>query len=141
MSNIKTPGLLGYQSLEHGSNGTVTRVPDPMSNLETLLREWAAIEPERCEWNSDGQERFAVAVADVWFPVTEFTDAFVKIPVVQYAIQEAIEARGWSWCSGYKVTKIYDLEHYGRVMGKETEGTTPAEALLAAYIQALKANA
>lgn len=105
-----------------------------MTNLESLLREWAVLEPDRCELES-GPNRFFFKQADLFIYGSDFNsidedDRDHADGELLHPLRQAIEARGWSWATGFKGWK-----YYGRVMGNEVEGERPVEALLEAYIQ------
>ena len=104
-----------------------------MTNLESLLREWAVLEPDWCELEviQHGYVRFYFQSADVFVyggdieMYQDDTDSDLLLP-----LRQAIETRGWSWATGCK-----GEQYYGRVMGNEIEGERPVEALLAAYLK------
>lgn len=123
--------------------------------LTTLLARWAELEPERCTFieahkgiHNDlynfPRLDWSVDIKDLG-PEGHFSDPDKNcdLACIQGAVQEAIQARGWSW----------DMRHnqYGGVgfeatvwdMGPEYHciGQSPAAALLSAYLKALEAEA
>jgi len=61
--------------------------------------------------------------------------------VIQGVIQDAIVARGWG-CYQYHYDRRAPKKEYAYIRGgAEGEGETPVEALLAAYVAALEAEA
>ena len=109
-----------------------------MNNLETLLREWAVMEPDRCYvFDENRMNPYAAHVDGCGHPCD-------WPGTTQVAVQEAIEARGWKFgienYSGPKAA-VAALKRY-KVSGiYNASANTIAEALLSAYLQALKANA
>lgn len=106
--------------------------------LTALLRQLSTVSPNECRMNDCGEWQILDTETGYWLHLYDANE--IDPFRVAGLVQRRIEARGWVWCIGYKVTRIYDLEHYGRVMGKETEGTSPTTALLTAYIAALEVN-
>lgn len=117
------------------------------TTLEALLREWAELEPERCENPDEDAGRFTplVLVADEWCYISSVF--FAWLYPLQGAVQEAIEARGWQYehhaapCDdgspGYAHRASVD---YGRGACAMLNVDTPSEAILSALVQALRAQ-
>lgn len=119
--------------------------------LETLLRRWAELEPERCIAQDDGdltlewQGHFNVDACSLRNGLDPWDTA-----LVQGAVQEAIEARGWIWDLGTAPPRrggnYPDCMHAAGVfrvrgdMDHNACGPTPAAAILSAYLQALEAQ-
>lgn len=126
-------------------------------SLSSLLGEWAGLEPERCRVATKHGAfayRFGGEEWDVFAPEIDAEDA----ALVQVAVQEAIEARGWYLrLEGFRIhdnAVSYVAIIYGEVRGRSRrlgqapklistarheEPMPPAEALLTAYLEALKA--
>lgn len=111
-----------------------------MTNLETLLREWAAIEPERCSWGLpvNGVD-ISVQTSGIWRTVLD--DHGSEFHRIQPAAQEAIEARGWIWSvRGHSTHAVARVWLNIQSEDHEVTADTPAEAILSAYLQAMKAQ-
>ena len=60
--------------------------------------------------------------------------------IIQGATQQAIEARGWQWNVLVDVTGVYKADLcIDNDVTDQLESSSPAEALLSAYLEALKA--
>jgi hypothetical protein len=119
--------------------------------MKELLERWAALEPERVKRRWDGC--LGVAYDDGGLvleerPGTYGSPEFHKFAgiYVQAAVQEAIEAHEWDWdlCFNHQ----QDSPRYCAIIGDLYNGSTPgewgstpAEALLSAYLTALEAQA
>jgi hypothetical protein len=117
-----------------------------------LLKKWAEIEPERCRYRTYGDE-FLVSVRGDFLPL-EYAELSADLPrevIVQAAVQEAIEARGWRWMlRGTDLLPDTPITHsatvYGELDGSKVGrqemsqefGDAAAKAILAAYLTALK---
>lgn len=122
--------------------------------MEELLRKWAEIEPNRCQFVFDG-EQIEVLMSDgewcwVWAK-REYGGAFVPSTTTAYmhiqaAVQAAIEARGWGMNvgHGYEVAEWTasvwhrDTPH-GILDTHVARKDNAAEALLEAYVKAIVA--
>jgi hypothetical protein len=107
--------------------------------LETLLRRWAEMEPNRCRLNDDGD--LCVMLRDRWKNAL----TFMREPDperIQGAVQKAIEAHGlykyvmqWAPDHGY-VACVRD----GTLADFEYEANSMAAALLGAYLMVLESD-
>jgi hypothetical protein len=113
--------------------------------MKELLERWAKAEPERCQppqWS--GGARVSLGPTNGFGPQHPVgrQDDPVGLALLQAAAQEAIEARGWMGVIGFGGSKGADA----RVVtsndddGTDAHGSTPAEALLSAYLTALEAQ-
>jgi len=111
--------------------------------MKDLLERWAETEPNRCEIHTDG----------LYYSLNTFPNVLVietrrwHLPIIQGAVQEAIEARdGLRWhigLGGETINWWYaQIDKDGKVIGSwEAESSnSPAEALLTAYLSALEAQ-
>lgn len=116
------------------------------TELLPLFEEWAALEPDRCIVKHYGDQEvkcFDIELKlDWWIKVVGGTGdrlSFSKTDraIVQAVVQEAISAHGWSWIlKSLGIAEIFDSSNQ-RIACKY--GETPSIAILAAYLQALKA--
>jgi hypothetical protein len=106
--------------------------------MKELLERWRAVEPSRFRLDPDGD--YSVFLSGFWWgfpPGVGIVDAHV-----QQGVQEAIEARGWMGAVGFGGARGADamvLKTEG-ADGADANGSTPAEALLSAYLTALEAQ-
>jgi len=100
--------------------------------MKELLEQWAELEPDKCSRN---------------WPDNLNDHAFVA--GTQYAVQQAIEARGWIYTLGLDKygsywTRIYrksiSVDYDPVQLGFELSGKSVTAALLSAYLQAIKAT-
>ena len=120
---------------------TATDTTTDTDERTELLRQWAELEPDRCE--RMGLE-YLLTVRDHGFHVWP-NDAPVNQAALQYAVQEAIRARGWDWrLEGYgghyyaNVDRPFsDSPGVPQVVTQEGADV----ALLAAWIKALRDEA
>jgi hypothetical protein len=110
-----------------------------------LMKEWAELEPERCEYY-DASDRVDFAVlfdfkmkGSEHYPGEEFKPRVVG--QIQLAAQQAIEARGWDWQTGRHDGEYRATIWHGGDDWTVSEGASVAEALLSAYLQALRKRA
>ena len=111
------------------------------TTLEALLRRWAELEPDACEYDTD-LGCYSVVVGDLWIPLDNW---HTKAYTAQAATQEAIERRGlhWSVWTNPSDTREppYGAAVWVDLSDEETDrygADTPAAALLSAYVQALE---
>lgn len=114
-----------------------------MNDLTELLQKWAALEPDLC--SHPGGMLFHVQRAGHWLTMTPTRsptpeNAAAMADRLQGAIQEAIEIREGTWGVEYL---RQEGEHLAGVslnpsIHIQQGGSTPAAALLAAYVQALE---
>lgn len=84
---------------------------------------------------------------EAWIPVGELMPEVAQA-WLQYCIQEAIATRGWDFSIYYRISDpgrymvciTIWLDYKNRFMSLDRAGDTPADALLNAYISALKAQ-
>lgn len=117
--------------------------------LVELLARWAELEPDRCGAvppppHLAGDYRVRVKDENSWYLV-ECTPG-----ILQAAVQEAIEARGWNWrlsrkglqADGITWQRFAEIWHpyesWRPIFVMRTE--TPAHTLLDAYVQTLEAG-
>ena len=105
--------------------------------MNELLKQWAELEPTVIEIDSDGEIEFSSS--QFCYAKTHLIDGLLP-GIVQFMAQQAIEARGWQWNVLVDVTGVYkaDLCIHNDVTD-QLEASSPAEALLSAYLKALKA--
>lgn len=105
--------------------------------MEKLLREWAVLAPNEI---TISENKF---VLTTWEDITQDMSLVgisrFKLAIIQAAVQEAIEARGWqyeqrAYGSG-KVSLVY-VRGYTKLI--KHEFSNMAESLLAAYVEALE---
>ena len=107
------------------------------NEIDTLLRRWAELAPDECRIVDDQGIAILLGNGELspYLDYSDVTDLFV----IQGAVQEAIEARGWEW-------KLESIG--GRATGYVSHGDTqrheraqnPAAALLTAYLSAIEAQ-
>lgn len=114
-----------------------------MNELIELLKRWAELDPERCGWEDSCYSYFIhgwplIIIATEWTGSEVSNPAISKkeIALLQAAIQEAIEARGWDWKIRSR-SGIWDAAIYPFGNTWEESDHSPAAALLAAYLEAL----
>lgn len=78
-----------------------------------------------------------VHIDNEWFVYDDC--AFRMMMVLQCAVQEAIEARGWYWGINNLAGPCATV-YAGTGIVKQQPADTPAEALLSAYLQAIEAT-
>lgn len=110
--------------------------------MKELLEKWAEIEPDPSTFNWDDSIQW------IEYPV-EHVSLCPIVKSIQIHVQQAIEARGWDWKMHsvdfkdgkprtYFATALYPRGEIS--LGSVTRQTTsPAEALLTAYLAALEA--
>lgn len=100
--------------------------------MNELLKRWAELEPTLCEISKDGVCLFT---NDEW--VFIYTLPFDADMFIQYAVQQAIVARGWRFgiqlYSGFQVWVAAPNSRYCWATNADNLTT----ALLAAYVQVL----
>lgn len=109
--------------------------------LNQLLALWASKEPERCQqYPQFGYKVFCWNCWHSWNPDSPIP---WKFPVIEYALREAILARGWKWdlmnSDGIQAiiwTQQGDF-HYNGTDYSDGREEQPAMALLMAYLRAL----
>jgi hypothetical protein len=122
--------------------------------MKELLSKWASLEKGRCRESDPGTYdvivggEFDAILGGAWESVREPDEGWAarstafQSALLQAAVQEAIEARGWMGVIGFGGSKGADA----RVVtsndddGTDAHGSTPAEALLSAYLTALEAQ-
>lgn len=126
------------------------------NNLETLLREWAAIEPDRCRIVTGQNGGYTYEVFRLFttpsgedYEFDTSNECFYEIEI-QGTVQKAIEARGWKWSVGCTHGHHFSASILSKPIITSWGGTrnkladdfadTPAEALLSAYIIALESE-
>jgi hypothetical protein len=120
--------------------------------MKELLERWAKAEPKRCWPMERGYERLGTHWVDPGPGAMGLAlNGEKPLPtaeraLLQAAVQEAIEAREWDWdlCFNHQ----QDSPRYCAIIGDLYNGSTPgewgstpAEALLSAYLTALEAQA
>jgi hypothetical protein len=125
-----------------------------MSEIRELLEKWAELEPSRCRRETvGGFERLLVLsplgwqlVMDEEEPGGYYSSRPLTEAIVQYVVQQAIIARGWSFALNYNPDCPDPANPYdARVDGPTSEGwgfggeniVTP---LLSAYLETLEAQ-
>ncbi len=109
--------------------------------MKELLERWAELEPERCEIVRD---RFAFHCMKMSLLIAEFdsgNDMYADV-LVQAATQQAIEAQGgWTWSLLKDTAGTYKARVWINdvVYHTANSNTSPAEALLTAYLAVLEA--
>jgi hypothetical protein len=114
-------------------------------NLPELLRMWAKLEPERCEhWTGIPVETFTAPLGtghQVLLAADEGSPSSpLRLAIIQAAVQEAIEARGWKWLISHAQAGHYEAQAGPRSLEPAYSASTPGEALLSAYLAALEAQ-
>lgn len=104
-----------------------------MDELQQLLQRWAELEPGRCYQFAD--DHFFVTIQKKEEAV--YGDNWASLATVEYAIREAVIARGWHCRITLHSLTNECRVHAGREVYEQT-GTEPAIALLQAYIEALE---
>jgi hypothetical protein len=120
--------------------------------LQELLPLWAELAPDECTYGND--PNCSTDVDRPYYQVyrydrltwvgprnADYREGFYT-DVIQGAVQQAIEARGWDWTINSAHYTIYSYGAYvHRANGREYgEGTDPAIALLEAYVKALQSE-
>jgi hypothetical protein len=115
--------------------------------MKELLERWAKLEPERIgerDHNGVYLVLFAGGLIGAWAEAIDVPfNRALGLAKLQAAVQEAIEARGWMGAVGFGGARGADamvLKTEG-ADGADANGSTPAEALLSAYLTALEAQA
>lgn len=107
--------------------------------MKELLERWNELEPGWCEARTNGSYLVGKIAVDgdavgyrVYPPFTEHISSMR----IQYAVQQAIAARGWDFEFSYDDDP---RQYFCTIDGRQdcSSGDTPAAALLAAYVQAL----
>lgn len=115
--------------------------------MRDLLERWARLEPDRCDPTHDD------IMGNVILTIRWSRDTITLVPddypldtfdrtCILAAVKEAIEALGWSW----KLQEFGPKPHLVRAWIASShrhapllrEGSTPAEALLSAYLDAVE---
>ena len=120
--------------------------------MRALLERWSRLEPSRCNQFDDHMGGTGLQVTWTGTPMRAIPDDYpldaLDRALVLAAVIESIEARGWEWSlwsdgnevSG-DITIRDDDTNLGVVHGSGLKQlSTPAEALLAAYLAALEAQ-
>jgi hypothetical protein len=122
--------------------------------MKELLKKWRELAASECALTLDLKRKqvFNITVAGREFNVTILDgDVYMPtatLPLLQAAVQEAIEARAWHWQTFYFPEATGD-KHRAAVDGfntptyeplKEFAAPSAAEALLSAYLTALEAQ-
>ncbi len=116
----------------------MTRDPN-YSNLRTLapsLNEWAELEPNRCQVTEDGWELTYHGYSHE-LPAEGFyiCGRDERLGILQRVVQCAITDHGWPWdLWGMPLTSLSVAE----VLGVRHQAQDPVEALLGAYVRALR---
>jgi hypothetical protein len=108
-----------------------------MSEVKQLLQKWAELEPDACE-NLYGQTIRLHLSDDSSHGIYPLVDdlKIADLALVQWAVQEAIVARGWRFeFRGFSSGLGFQVE----LRGAPARDTNPAAALLKAYLKALEA--
>lgn len=116
--------------------------------VERLLEAWHDLEPLTCEYNSCTFREEEVFFYSVFIDHREYEFYFNEpedfrypyhdIIIIQGAVQEAIEKRGWTWSKQGRVVTV--IEPHERVLSRisYTDDTCqPSVSLLAAYVKAI----
>jgi hypothetical protein len=116
-----------------------------MIQMETLLRRWAELEPERVMFSDDIQYA-RVLIGEYWACLSHWSrwpNAIDHPWHIQIAVQEAIERRGWGWEIVYdQIQRLYQAtlcDDRSKWLGSSEWDDTPAAALLTAYLSAIEA--
>ena len=118
---------------------TATDTTTDTDERTELLRQWSELEPERCEPMGP---HYDLTVRDHAFHPWP-NDAPVNRAAIQYAVQEAIYARGW----GCGLSRAQGGEHWAASVflpdyeGTNASGPSADIALLQAYLEALRDEA
>lgn len=116
--------------------------------MKELLERWAELEPSRCKieaWADNYGHWVQQDIITVW--VGPRASGGYKVEIIQHAVQQAIEARGWMWsicrllagsCGSEIATR--DMANLIVSVISSSVHKEPSEALLSAYIQALEAT-
>lgn len=107
--------------------------------MKDLLQEWAELEPSRCKfeaWADNYGHWVQQDIITVW--VGPRASGGYKVEIIQHAVQQAIEARGWVWSLVMQHTGSKYLASARGRLGRSDD--SPAHALLSAYLQAIKAQ-
>lgn len=117
--------------------------------MNALLTAWASLEPDRCAkkpdtWSVVGQGAIIAEFRADDFDCCAEGETLARI---QEAVQDAADYRGWFWEVGRPFSRRRsDLPYLAQVDRNldpfgSAVGATAAEALLAAYLQALEVPA
>jgi hypothetical protein len=115
------------------------------NDLHALLKRWAELEPEMCRWKGDATIHLA-RFAHVVYPECAAVSN-IERAIIQAAVQEAAEARGWLWSvsfdpgangSPYFTMIQRPVTRHGLMY---TSPDAPAAGLLDCYVRALEAEA
>ena len=122
----------------------MTRRNGPRMNA--LLTAWASLEPDRCSKKPDGWSVVGQGAIIAEFRADDF-DCCAEgetLARIQAAVQDAADYRGWYWEAGRPFARRGDALPYLALVDRLLDpfgsgtGATAAEALLAAYLQALE---
>lgn len=127
--------------------------------MRNLLTRWAELEPGRCkretrpnwDWHEEFEDFYIAGEAGnkdepghCWGWTLVLTDSEPRgfwpweseaLMRIGYAVQEATQARGWRYSLEYfPITKLYEV----KVLHTQGRGSSPTEAILAAYLQVLE---
>lgn len=103
------------------------------TTMQELLARWAEAEPSHCQLLSG----YYVVDARIVYLLRTDTLEVDGLMRIQWAIQEAIAERGWYFELSYSPERGYETE-VG--MGNGYSDKNLAEAILAAYLQALESE-
>lgn len=128
-----------------------------MNELKNLLIWLAGFDPEICQVVASRNDTFRIHILPDrlgwhWLEFTNDQLSLRDTAILQFAIQQAIAARGWYFDVAYLPLRQSDDKYHADVqVTKSLEGVdadlrsaksdNPAEALLAAYVKALEAQA
>lgn len=108
--------------------------------MKELLQRWSELEPDKCRHVKYLEEfaSFEVCIGKDW-EHTWGCETDMSLAILQVAVQQALEARGWSYeqrCYGEnKVGVIYPVKNNWII---RHESKNHAESLLKAYIEGLE---
>jgi hypothetical protein len=108
------------------------------NDLPDLLKRWAELEPTRCRESH-------VDSAAPYYVVGRFSlrhqRAATALALVQAAVQEAVEARGWRWTLDYDPDQggLFAVVQVRKFCTRVATAPTAAVALLSAYMEAIVA--
>ena len=117
--------------------------------MKELLERWSELEPERCIRNTASTAHhygctgpYMVLIDSKFYCLEYGLDTRCMQAIIQGAVQQAIEARGWGFSCGYNT----QFKHYwGFVVATHCDHTedsqkSTVDALLSAYLKMLRAE-
>jgi hypothetical protein len=122
--------------------------------MEKLLAEWSNLEPGVVTCDAEHGNAWRISISSFldrelifWLSDSKHTEPS-ELAFIQFGVQEAIAFRGWDWEASGCLTPEKEFSYSGCITIFSESwpeqffdfGDNPAEALLGAYLEALKSS-